>query len=43
MLLDTAQKPKWRVRTHAGKEEIVPSVCFVIPAPNQEAIDKAER
>ncbi|XP_046858231.1 microtubule-actin cross-linking factor 1-like isoform X2 [Xenia sp. Carnegie-2017] len=36
-LIDNSQYQKWKVLTSQGKECIVPSVCFVIPAPNLEA------
>lgn len=40
-LYDNTQKTKWRVRTSSGAELNVPGVCFVIPPPDQEALDTA--
>ncbi|CAG0912336.1 unnamed protein product [Notodromas monacha] len=34
---------KWRVTNSSGAEGEVPSVCFLVPPPNQEAIDVALR
>jgi hypothetical protein len=41
-LLDNQQKVKWRVRNSTGQEGLIPSVCFVIPPPNNEAIHLAQ-
>ncbi|XP_067121193.1 microtubule-actin cross-linking factor 1, isoforms 1/2/3/4/5-like isoform X3 [Centruroides vittatus] len=41
-LLDNSRKTKWKVRNSSGVEGLVPSVCFVIPPPNIEAINLAE-
>jgi len=40
-LHDNSQKSKWRIITNTGTELNVPGVCFVIPPPDQEAIDTA--
>ena len=37
LLLDNSQKLKWRVRSAAGQEGMVPAVCFRIPPPDDEA------
>lgn len=42
-LHDNSGRIKWRVRSAAGGESQVPAVCFVIPPPDKEAIDAAER
>ncbi|XP_022102247.1 plectin-like [Acanthaster planci] len=41
VLLDNANRTKWRVVNRAGMEGNVPGVCFMIPPPNSEAIDNA--
>lgn len=42
-LLDTSGRVKWRVRTSKGVEGQVPGACLLIPPPDQEAIDAADR
>ncbi|XP_064297959.1 plectin isoform X8 [Phalacrocorax carbo] len=42
-LLSNAQPYKWKVLSAAGSEAIVPSVCFVVPPPNKEALDAVHR
>lgn len=42
-LLDTSGRVKWRVRTQKGVEGQVPGACLLIPPPDQEAIDAADR
>ena len=37
LLLDNSQKLKWRVRSAAGQEGMVPAVCFRFPPPDDEA------
>ena len=32
-----------QVRMSNGEEEMVPSMCFVIPPPNQDAVMQADR
>ncbi|XP_034269161.1 microtubule-actin cross-linking factor 1 isoform X20 [Pantherophis guttatus] len=43
VLKDNAQRTKWRVISPAGNEATVPSVCFLVPPPNREAIEMASR
>ncbi|XP_040910082.1 microtubule-actin cross-linking factor 1 isoform X4 [Toxotes jaculatrix] len=43
VLEDNSQRTKWKVISPTGNEAMVPSVCFSIPPPNQEAIDTASR
>ncbi|XP_054153648.1 microtubule-actin cross-linking factor 1-like isoform X2 [Oppia nitens] len=40
-LHDNSRLSKWRITTSTGAELNVPGVCFVIPPPDQEAIDTA--
>ncbi|KAM6288811.1 LOW QUALITY PROTEIN: plectin [Aegotheles albertisi] len=42
-LLSNAQPRRWRVLGAAGAEAAVPSVCFLLPPPNSEAIDAVTR
>ncbi|CAG5131558.1 unnamed protein product, partial [Candidula unifasciata] len=42
-LVSNSQRTKWKVKTMTGLEVDVPSVCLLIPPPNQEAIDMANR
>ncbi|XP_031629797.1 dystonin isoform X13 [Contarinia nasturtii] len=41
-LIDTSGRVKWRVRAN-GQEGPVPGACLLLPPPDQEAIDAAER
>ncbi|XP_055317105.1 dystonin isoform X42 [Sitodiplosis mosellana] len=41
-LVDTSGRVKWRVRAN-GQEGPVPGACLLLPPPDQEAIDAAER
>ncbi|XP_026529532.1 microtubule-actin cross-linking factor 1 isoform X7 [Notechis scutatus] len=43
VLKDNAQRTKWKVISPAGNEATVPSVCFLVPPPNREAIEMASR
>ncbi|XP_014668085.1 PREDICTED: plectin-like, partial [Priapulus caudatus] len=43
LLLDNSQATRWRVRNTARQEDVCPSVCFLIPPPNDEAIELAQR
>ncbi|XP_037119544.1 microtubule-actin cross-linking factor 1 isoform X21 [Syngnathus acus] len=43
VLEDNGQRSKWKVISPTGNEAMVPSVCFTVPPPNQEAIDAAGR
>lgn len=40
-LHDNSLRTKWRVRTSTGAEVTAPGVCFVIPPPDNEAVDTA--
>nr|XP_040232049.2 dystonin isoform X27 [Anopheles coluzzii] len=42
-LLDTSGRVKWRVKTSKGVEGSVHGVCLLLPPPDQEAIEAAER
>lgn len=42
-LTDNSGRIKWRVHNEKGVEAQVPGVCFVIPPPDKEALDAAER
>uniref|UniRef100_A0A674F3G2 Microtubule actin crosslinking factor 1 n=1 Tax=Salmo trutta TaxID=8032 RepID=A0A674F3G2_SALTR len=43
VLGDNSQRTKWKVISPSGNEAMVPSVCFTVPPPNQEAMDTASR
>ncbi|XP_074971263.1 microtubule-actin cross-linking factor 1 isoform X24 [Phalacrocorax aristotelis] len=43
VLEDNSQRTKWKVISPTGNEAMVPSVCFLIPPPNKEAIEVASR
>ncbi|XP_036948785.1 microtubule-actin cross-linking factor 1, isoforms 1/2/3/5 isoform X10 [Acanthopagrus latus] len=43
VLEDNTQRTKWKVISPTGNEAMVPSVCFTVPPPNQEAMDTASR
>ncbi|XP_056154000.1 microtubule-actin cross-linking factor 1 [Lampris incognitus] len=43
VLEDNSQRTKWKVISPSGNEAMVPSVCFSVPPPNQEAIEIASR
>nr|XP_028594936.1 microtubule-actin cross-linking factor 1 isoform X33 [Podarcis muralis] len=43
VLEDNSQRTKWKVISPTGNEAMVPSVCFLVPPPNKEAIDVASR
>uniref|UniRef100_A0A3B3ZE18 Uncharacterized protein n=1 Tax=Periophthalmus magnuspinnatus TaxID=409849 RepID=A0A3B3ZE18_9GOBI len=43
VLEDNTHRTKWKVISPTGNEAMVPSVCFTIPPPNQDAIDTAAR
>lgn len=42
-LLSNAQPYKWKVLNAAGNESVMPSVCFVVPPPNKEALEAVSR
>ncbi|KAM9320102.1 microtubule-actin cross-linking factor 1 [Gastrophryne carolinensis] len=43
VLEDNSQRTKWKVISTTGNEAMVPSVCFLIPPPNKEAMEMAIR
>ncbi|TDH03803.1 hypothetical protein EPR50_G00145770 [Perca flavescens] len=43
VLEDNSQRTKWKVISTTGNEAMVPSVCFTVPPPNQEAMDTASK
>ncbi|XP_030409962.1 plectin isoform X6 [Gopherus evgoodei] len=43
VLLSNAQPARWKVLSGSGSESIVPSVCFLVPPPNREALDAVSR
>ncbi|XP_064010405.1 plectin [Pogoniulus pusillus] len=42
-LLSQAQGHRWRVQGTGGSEALVPSVCFLLPPPNPEALEAVRR
>ncbi|XP_061772372.1 plectin isoform X25 [Nerophis ophidion] len=38
-LLNNSQPFKWKVLSHTGQEAVVPSVCFLVPPVNKDAMD----
>ncbi|KAF6739871.1 Plectin [Oryzias melastigma] len=38
-LLNNSQPFKWKVLNRSGHEAVVPSVCFIVPPVNKEALD----
>ncbi|XP_054841177.1 plectin isoform X4 [Eublepharis macularius] len=42
-LLSNAQPYKWKVLDVAGSEAVVPSVCFLVPPPNKDALEAVGR
>ncbi|XP_072911338.1 plectin-like isoform X5 [Hemitrygon akajei] len=43
VLVDNSQASKWKVVSGSGSEALVPSVCFMVPPTNKEALDAASR
>nr|QVD39310.1 Dystonin [Schistocerca gregaria] len=43
VLHDNSGRVKWRVSNSSGQESTVPGVCFLIPPPDKDAIDAADR
>ncbi|KAJ1063908.1 hypothetical protein K5549_009220 [Capra hircus] len=43
VLEDNSQRTKWKVISPTGNEAMVPSVCFLIPPPNKDAMETASR
>ncbi|MFT7816311.1 plectin-like isoform X1, partial [Arapaima gigas] len=39
LLTNNSQPYKWKVQNAQGSEALVPSVCFVVPPTNKEAVD----
>lgn len=42
-LIDTSGRVKWKVRTTKGIDGPVPGACLLLPPPDQEAIEAADR
>lgn len=42
-LLNNSQPFKWKVLNRDGNEAVVPSVCFMVPPVNKEALDSVSR
>lgn len=42
-LVDTSGRVKWKVRTAKGVDGPVPGACLLLPPPDQEAIEAADR
>lgn len=42
-MLDNSGRIKWKVQSDRGVDAQVPGVCFVIPPPDNEALDAADR
>ncbi|NXP41300.1 PLEC protein, partial [Leiothrix lutea] len=42
-LVNQSQPQQWRVLSAAGTEAVVPSVCFLLPPPNKEALEAVHR
>ncbi|XP_061805799.1 plectin-like isoform X8 [Nerophis lumbriciformis] len=38
-LLNNSQPFKWKVLSHTGEEALVPSICFLVPPVNKDAMD----
>ncbi|XP_073399406.1 plectin isoform X4 [Dendrobates tinctorius] len=43
LLINNSQPDKWKVLNTGGSDSVVPSVCFVVPPPNKEALDAVSR
>ncbi|XP_053347946.1 plectin a isoform X1 [Clarias gariepinus] len=39
VLLNNSQPFKWKVRSASGSEATVPSICFIVPPTNKEAVE----
>uniref|UniRef100_A0A673HIJ4 Plectin-like n=1 Tax=Sinocyclocheilus rhinocerous TaxID=307959 RepID=A0A673HIJ4_9TELE len=39
VLVNNSQPYKWKVQSSSGNEATVPSICFIIPPTNKEAVD----
>lgn len=42
-MTDNSGRTKWRVHNAKGIESQVPGVCFVLPPPDKDALDAADR
>ncbi|XP_044309224.1 plectin isoform X3 [Varanus komodoensis] len=42
-LLSNAEPSKWKVLNAAGSEAVVPSICFLVPPPNKDALEAVSR
>ncbi|MCI4377354.1 hypothetical protein PGIGA_G00202670 [Pangasianodon gigas] len=40
-LLNNSQPFKWKVKSLNGRKATVPSICFIIPPPNKEAVESS--
>ncbi|XP_078255159.1 dystonin isoform X4 [Rhinoraja longicauda] len=43
LLENNSHRVKWKVISPTGNEAMVPSVCFLVPPPNKEAVEMAIR
>ncbi|XP_056408837.1 plectin isoform X6 [Hyla sarda] len=43
LLVNNSQPYKWKVLNSSGNDAVVPSVCFIVPPPNKEAMDAVSR
>ncbi|MCJ8746168.1 hypothetical protein PDJAM_G00138660 [Pangasius djambal] len=41
VLLNNSQPFKWKVKSSSGNEATVPSICFIIPPTNKEAVESS--
>ncbi|XP_058234315.1 plectin a isoform X4 [Hemibagrus wyckioides] len=41
VLLNNSQPYKWKVRSSSGNEATVPSICFIVPPTNKEAVESS--
>lgn len=42
-LLNNSQPYKWKVLNQSGNEATVPSVCFIVPPVNKEAVESVSK
>lgn len=42
-LINNSQPYKWKVLNRSGDEALVPSVCFLVPPVNKEAVESVSR
>ncbi|XP_069812983.1 plectin isoform X5 [Dendropsophus ebraccatus] len=43
LLVNNSQPYKWKVLNSSGSDALVPSVCFIVPPPNKEALEAVSR